>query len=68
MLTCAVHVGVGYVHCGCQQLQAVRAVCWFVEATDVSWGLHRSSQVSVHLSTSDWILCAGCKIDLFILL
>jgi hypothetical protein len=26
--------------------------------------LHRSSHVSVHLSTCDWILCTGCEMDL----
>jgi hypothetical protein len=31
------------------------------------YGLHWSSQVSVHLSTCDWILCTGCKVDWFIL-
>ena len=37
--SCAhVHVAVGYVQCGCQQLQAVGVVCRSVEGTNTSWG------------------------------
>ena len=33
-----VHVTVGYVQCGCQQLQLVHVVCWLVEGTNTSGG------------------------------
>jgi len=61
---------------GVYREQTVGMVCWCVEGRD-SWygvlvcrgnrhilGLHSSSQVRMHLSTFDWILCTRFKISL----
>jgi len=42
-------VAVGYVQCGCQQLQSVHAVCWSVERTDTSWGVTGLQSYNAHL-------------------